>query len=116
MNGMVEADELYFAYGSNLNIPELTAACSRDGIPSEGICLVGPAYLPDMELVFNYRSVSRGGGALNLRVLPGSTVSGYLLHLSPAVWQLVDRKEGHPKYYRRTPVEVMAERDRKSVV
>lgn len=100
-------DDFYFAYGSNLNLGELKAACAEAGLGDAAIEPVAAAWLPDMSLVFDYYSTSRGGGALNVRPVKGSLVSGYLLRLSPDAWRLVDRKEGHPAYYRRSPVTVL---------
>lgn len=113
LNGMNKAapphDEFYFAYGSNLNLGELKAVCADAGLDGDAVEPVAAAWLPDMSLVFDYYSTSRGGGALNVRTVKGSLVSGYLLRLSPDAWRLIDRKEGHPAYYRRTSVTVLVE-------
>jgi gamma-glutamylcyclotransferase (GGCT)/AIG2-like uncharacterized protein YtfP len=100
-------DGLYFAYGSNLNLAELKQKCLASGVDPKAIEPVGPAILPDMSLVFNYHSVSRGGGALNVRPAIGNRVSGYVLRLSQKAWALMDRKEGHPTYYKRTSVTLI---------
>ena len=102
-------EEIYFAYGSNLNLEELKGACVQAGLFDYAVEQVAAAWLPDMSLVFDYYSKSRGGGALNVRTVKGSLVSGYLFRLSPDAWRLIDRKEGHPHYYRRTPVTVLVE-------
>lgn len=108
---MDEADsnqnDLYFAYGSNLNLEELSAASATYGLPDDAIKPFSPAWLPDMNLVFDYYSTSRGGGTLNVQPVKGGLVSGYLLQLSPGAWKLLDQKEGHPNYYQRRPVTVL---------
>lgn len=101
------SQELYFAYGSNLNLTELRAACTAAGLGSHEVKPVAKAWLPDMGLVFNFHSNSRGGGTLNVQRKKGSLTSGYLLSLSNDAWRLIDRKEGHPNCYRRTPVTVL---------
>lgn len=108
---MAEADsnqyDLYFAYGSNLNLEELSAAGAAYGLQDDAIKPVSPAWLPDMNLIFDYYSTSRGGGALNVQPAKGGLVSGYLLQLSQSAWKLLDQKEGHPNYYQRRPVTVL---------
>jgi gamma-glutamylcyclotransferase (GGCT)/AIG2-like uncharacterized protein YtfP len=52
-------------------------------------------------LAFTYRSQSRGGGVLDLVPAPGCVVPGLVFRLEREGWSALDRKEGHPKCYRR---------------
>ena len=101
INKMSDEGLLYFGYGSNLDEQDWARFCQARGF--DGTCLepVGPAVLPDQELVFDYFSPSRGGGALNLQSRVGQVVEGYLFRLSKAGWRALDRKEGVPSYYER---------------
>ena len=76
---------LYFAYGSNLNLDELS---ERWGHRPR---VVATAFWPDARLRFHYRSPARGGGALDLEEHIGSAVPGVLFD---ADLDVLDRKEG----------------------
>jgi len=94
--------DLYFAYGSNLNL----AACpSLAGRLHLRCC----AYLPDVELVFDYRSSSRKGGALDLRERPGQAVPGVIYDVQPEGWKALDDKEGCPHFYEQTQTTALLE-------
>ena len=85
---------MYFAYGSNLDDEDWTRFCIRNEIPADCISLIGPALLPDHELIFNVYSSTRGGGALNIRERSGSYVCGALFKVGDIGWQALDLKEG----------------------
>ena len=88
---------IYFAYGSNLDAENWAAFCARyDADPA---CMepIGPALLPDCELVFNYRSVLRAGGALNIRERKGHFVHGALFEVTELGWEVLDIKESVAK-------------------
>ena len=57
---------MYFAYGSNLDDEDWGRFCKKNDLSVDGIVPIGPAILPDHELVFNVYSNTRGGGALNI--------------------------------------------------
>lgn len=76
---------LYFAYGSNLNVDELSARWEHT--PR----FVARAFWPDARLRFHYRSKTRKGGALDLDPHRGSATPGVLFEADLA---LLDRKEG----------------------
>ena len=59
-------DEMYFAYGSNLNREDLARWCSGAGHRFPQGQSVTTACLPDWDLVFNHSSHSRGCGVLNV--------------------------------------------------
>lgn len=64
----------------------------------------GPAFLPDVELVFNYRSVLRDGGALNIQPRKGQVVHGALFEVNQRGWEVLDLKESVAAgCYARTP-------------
>lgn len=106
----MKKNRLYFAYGSNLNAADLRSWCRRknQAEPLDG--KVSNAWLPDWELVFNYRSELRDGGALNIRPRQGQVVPGVLFRVQPGGWRTLNQKEGAIKrdgrwsYYE--PVEV----------
>ena len=84
---------VYFAYGSNLDAQNWAEFCaSLDADPG---CMkpIGPALLPDCEIVFNYRSVLRTGGALNIRERRGHFVHGAVFEVTDRGWDVLDIKE-----------------------
>ncbi len=94
----------YFAYGSNLDWPNWTKFCARHGADPHCMKPVGTALLPDVELVFNYRSVLREGGALNIRPCRGQVVHGALFEVTERGWEVLDLKESVAAgCYARTP-------------
>jgi gamma-glutamylcyclotransferase (GGCT)/AIG2-like uncharacterized protein YtfP len=84
---------LYFGYGSNLDAQNWREFCARHNADAGSMRPVGPAMLPDCELVFNYRSVLRPGGALNIRERKGQFVHGALFEVSDHGWDVLDLKE-----------------------
>jgi len=95
------ADDLYFAYGSNLNEEDLRDWCNREGHGYPFIGEVTDAFLPDHEYVFNVHSNARGGRVLNLRSRVAQAVHGVVFHLREGAWETLDRKEGAPEFYER---------------
>lgn len=91
----------YFAYGSNLNADDWAAWCARTGHAPQVIRPLAPAYLPDHELAFDYRSQQRNGGALNIVPRRGQVVAGVLFAVTDNGWQALDEKEGVPERYQR---------------
>lgn len=98
---MPDTDVLYFAYGSNLNRSDWEQFCARSGYPPDAVQPLTTALLPDRQLVFDYRSISRGGGVLDLRPAPGHLVPGVLHRVTGLGWQALDAKEGAPRCYER---------------
>lgn len=97
---------LCFAYGSNLDAPDLDRFCREHGFAPGCIRSVGTALLPDVELAFTRHSPRRGGGVLDLRERPGQAVHGALLDANEEGWRALDLKEGagpggHGGYARR---------------
>ena len=98
---MPDQDVLYFAYGSNLNRSDWEQFCARRGYPPDAVQPLTTALLPDRQLVFDYRSVSRRGGVLDLRPAPAHLVPGVLHRVTALGWQALDAKEGAPHCYER---------------
>lgn len=84
---------VYFAYGSNLDRENWAQFCAGYGADPDCMKPLRPALLPDCELVFNYRSVLRSGGALNIRERKGHFVHGVLFEVSESGWEVLDIKE-----------------------
>lgn len=100
---------LYFAYGSNLNTRDRQSWCARNEVEDFLPEAAGVGYLPDMEPVFHYRSSVRQGGALDVRRRRGQLTPGGLFEVDARGWELLDRKERAPDYYRRRPVQVLTD-------
>jgi gamma-glutamylcyclotransferase (GGCT)/AIG2-like uncharacterized protein YtfP len=97
---------LYFAYGSNLDEENWTFWCDRKGYDPASIDALGPAWLPDHELVFHHRSRFRHGGALDVRPRHGTAVPGALFRVHD--WEALDAKEGvSGGYYQRVSVTAL---------
>jgi gamma-glutamylcyclotransferase (GGCT)/AIG2-like uncharacterized protein YtfP len=97
----------YFGYGSNLDGEDLATWAAARGHDVAGMRPLGPAFLPDHELTFRYRSQARGGGALSVRARLGAAVPGALFAVDEAAIAALDEKEGVPRFYRRRQVVVL---------
>lgn len=91
----------YFAYGSNLNFRDWRKHRRDLADPATILEPVGTAWLPDLELCFDYHSSLRGGGALDLRPRRGQRTAGVVFRVRGDGWQQLDRKEGAPACYER---------------
>ena len=93
----------YFGYGSNLDNEDWTKWCANKGLDPTGLKEIGPAWIDGFFLDFNYFSNSRGAGAANLTWFgPGMAATpGALFEIDEYTRDALDRKEGHPNYYRR---------------
>lgn len=97
---------LYFAYGSNLDAENWALWCENKGYDPASIEALGPAWLPDHELVFHYQSRLRRGGALDARPRHGTAIPGALFRVHD--WEGLDAKEGvSGGYYRRIAVTAL---------
>ena len=74
--------QLYFAYGSNLNINDFEQWCLSRGYPAGLLTPVGRASLRDFELSFGYHSSSREGGVLDIREGRGRLVPGVIFEVA----------------------------------
>lgn len=96
---------LYFGYGSNLDHVDWTKWCHRKGRNPDGLKEIGPAWLDEYYLTFDYYSSTREAGAANLKLLASGRAAtpGALFEIDEDTLASLDRKEGHPnpKYYQR---------------
>jgi gamma-glutamylcyclotransferase (GGCT)/AIG2-like uncharacterized protein YtfP len=102
-DGLIDMTEFewVFAYGSNMNLDDLSAWLSRHGYATDGITTFVRATLRDHHLVWNYYSNARGGGAANVEASPGHVLPGIALRVDAATRAAIDEKERHPNYYSR---------------
>ena len=90
--------ELYFAYGSNLDIEQVNRRCGNSG----NVRKVSIGYLPEHKLAFTQYYPDWGGGVADVVKSPNSRVWGILYELSKEALELLDKYEGYPKDYTRT--------------
>jgi gamma-glutamylcyclotransferase (GGCT)/AIG2-like uncharacterized protein YtfP len=90
---------LYFAYGSNLDSDNWAHWCDNEGYDRASIEPIGPAWLPDHEVVFHYQSRLRKGGAVDIRPRRGTAIPGALFRVHD--WEGLDAKEGVSRGYLR---------------
>lgn len=90
-------DKLYFAFGSNLHLPQMFRRCA-DCSPVE------KAVLHDYRLTF--RGNWRGAGVADVIPSPGDQVEGGLFRVSQEDLEALDRYEGYPTLYDRFDIEV----------
>ena len=86
-------ENLYFAYGSNLDLEQMAQRCPDAEI-------VGPVRLENYELCF------RGSGFATVAPKKGSTVHGLVWKITPNCEQSLDRYEGYPRHYTKETVTV----------
>lgn len=101
--------DLYFAYGSNLNTHDFKAWCRENGFEYP-LSKFANAYIPDMRLVFNFKSAGRGGGVLNIRNQFGNAVPGVLFRVgSEKGWDILDKKELAPDIHHKLTITALTE-------
>lgn len=89
--------KLYFAYGSNINLEQMSYRCPEATVE-------GPCVLENYELLF--RGNGRGNGVATIAPKKGSTVHGLLWRISPGDERNLDFYEGFPQLYEKQPVFV----------
>lgn len=97
----------YFAYGSNMDEEDLRIWCKEKYKPFPNWNLLGSACLENFQLVFNYYSSGRKGGAANLMENSNHKVYGLLLEMNEGDRDTIRTKEGSPNYYEEIIVPVM---------
>ena len=95
---------LIFAYGSNLNQSDLDRYTTERKTAAVFPRKVCNAYLQGWRIGWTAYSKVRQCGVLNLVPDKEARTWGVLFSLTDEELALFDRKEGHPKHYRRTPV------------
>lgn len=92
----MKSENLYIAYGSNLNLPQMAFRCPTAKV-------VGASEIKDYELLF------RGGrksAVATVEPLKGSSVPVLLWKLKERDLQALDRYEGYPSFYRKEILDV----------
>lgn len=89
--------ELYFAYGSNLDIKQVRKRCRDCDVKKVSI-----GYLPEHRLAFTQFYEPWGGGVADVAESPNSRVWGILYELTIDALKLLDSYEGYPTDYDRT--------------
>jgi len=102
---------LYFAYGSNTNLPALRRYLVQHGLNFRDVSKPCRALLEGWRIRTNYL-MSRMTGAANIEPTKGTRVEGLLMEMTPAVHQALRRKEGWPHRYREIAVTVTIPRTR----
>lgn len=98
-----------FAYGSNMHLPDLSRWLRERGLDDAGLLRIERARVPDFELVWNYRSSVRQGGAANASPRAGAELRGLALFVDDGMLLAFDEKEGHPMRYDRGAAPVHTE-------
>ena len=80
----------YFAYGSNLDLPQMKRRCPSSKLISKGS-------LSGYRLTFNRFSSGWGGGVADVIREPGSKVWGLIFEISVTDLERLDRYEGYNK-------------------
>lgn len=92
-------NQLYFAYGSNLDRGQMFRRCP-------GALEIGHAWLPGYRLAFAGHSSSWGGAVATAVSAHRSRVPGFLYSVTAADLAALDTFEGHPAVYTRRSVVV----------
>ncbi|RXT01544.1 gamma-glutamylcyclotransferase family protein [Ammoniphilus sp. CFH 90114] len=96
----------YFAYGSNMDQADLDRWCEEKGFKKIHFKQVIPAKLVGYQLLFNYYSLSRAGGAANIQESTDHGVYGLLVELEDQHLLTIRAKEGFPRNYDEIFVDV----------
>lgn len=94
--------ELYFAYGSNLNLGQMAVRCAQAGV-------VGKAVLEGYELAFRR-------GVLTILPKEGGRVEGLLWRVNAWDELTLDRYEGYPHLYTKELLPVQTDSGPQTVV
>lgn len=95
-------EELYFAYGSNLNLDQMAVRCAQAGV-------VGKAVLEGYELAFRR-------GVLTILPKEGGRVEGLLWRVNAWDELTLDRYEGYPHLYTKELLPVRTDSGPQTVV
>jgi gamma-glutamylcyclotransferase (GGCT)/AIG2-like uncharacterized protein YtfP len=92
----------YFAYGSNMHHEEFATICPGKPFVSKG-CISG------YKFVYDGHSSGRRGPVANIVESNEGVVWGVLFEIDEKCLKALDKKEGHPKSYRRKSIKVTHE-------
>ncbi len=93
-----------------MHLADLRRWAAENGFDPPKLLRTYPAVLKGYQLVWNYHSASRGGGAANLGPSAHSHVVGMVFEIDAATLRLLDAKEGHPTRYSRGTAPMTLER------
>ena len=96
---MNKFNQLYLAYGSNLNLEQMARRCPY-AIP------LGPTALEGYRLLFRG---SNPGAVATVEPFEGGTVPALVWEITPRCEEALDRYEGWPRLYRKEKVSVLLE-------
>jgi hypothetical protein len=102
---------LYFAYGSNLSLAHLKAFLFSRGVPARHVQKPRLAILPDHRLRTNYFSWVHKAGACNVEPAKNHVVEGIVLKVTNAARWALRIKEGWPRCYEETEIQVVIPSD-----
>lgn len=89
----------YFAYGSNLNLPQMTKRCP-------GHRIIGRARVSGHALAFTGYSRNWGGAVATISPVENAAVEGVVYAITDEHVSILDGFEGHPGEYRRQHIDV----------
>ena len=89
-------DKLYLAYGSNLNLEQMSHRCPTAKV-------VGATTIKDYALLFRGQN---GGAVATIEPIKGSEVPCLVWEITPTDEMALDRYEGYPFLYRKEIVKV----------
>jgi cation transport regulator ChaC len=95
-----------FAYGSNMDVPDLLRWLRERGHDEREPFDIRRGTLHEHRFAWNYRSPVRKGGAANVEPSAGARVPGLLLEVDEHMLLALDEKEGHPERYLRRELTV----------
>ena len=97
---------LYFAYGSNINLNHLTGVLADHSVAPDDFGAPERAVLSGYRLRTNYYSCVHRAGACNIEPVWDGSVEGVLIETTPAIHQVLRRKEGWPTRYQEIEISV----------
>ena len=100
--------DLYFAYGSSLDLDGWRTRREQSSQPPPAVRPVATGFLPDRHLVYTRRFSGRGGGVLDIVPSPGCVVPGVIFAAQDqATWRALASQEGAPAAYQRLSLHAL---------
>ena len=96
----------YFAYGSNLNLLDLSDWCKRKKEKPPQLQNPEVAILENYRLDFTKYSPTRDGGVADIVYSTNDIVYGVVFDVSEDDVYILDKKEGHDYFYKRCRIKV----------
>lgn len=97
---------MYFAYGSNLNVDHVADYLDTHGVKLDTELRGQHAILQNFRLRTNYFAGTHGAGACNIEPAQDHRVEGVLWTITPAIRDALRVKEGCPRCYHETEVNI----------